>query len=260
MGMARLGLSLLVGSCLVLLAVACEEGGNEATATPAATATATTIVSPAASPATATPTVAPETLTAVATPEVAACPDDDPAFCAFAAQVEEAITSEDVDFFVANSLTETIQCTAEVADVVGPCLPPQIGETITGILYDGRSLKGFPYDRVWPEFRLMRAERYRDFCLYLFAWDLPEERDTEGSGELRIWGLAYPVPPGDGTPRDIVLTMIGEFRRGLHRQAIILRCELADGQWQIKSFLHVFALPSPREEVVEWPGWRDWVG
>lgn len=104
MGMARLGLSLLVGSCLVLLAVACGEGEEGATARPAATATASTVGSPIASPATARPTAAPETLTAVATPEVAACPDDDPAFCAFAAQVEEAITSEDVDFFVANLL------------------------------------------------------------------------------------------------------------------------------------------------------------
>jgi hypothetical protein len=161
-------------------------------------------------------------------------------------------------------LTETVQCTAEVAaDVGGLCLPPQIGETITGILYDGRTLAGFPYGEVPPEFRLMRPEDYRDFWFNLFPWDLPEERDTEGSGELRIWGLAYPVPPGDGTSRDIVLTMIGEFRFEFHyRKATILRCELADGQWQIRQLLDVPALPwrrpSPREVIAEWPGWRDW--
>ena len=117
MRMASVGVLLLLGICLTVLAVACEEGGEKATATPTAAATATAIPTPTLAlptsiwpPAvTPTPGAAPA---ASPTPEVAACPDDDPAFCAFAAQVEQAIADEDADFFVANSLTQSVLCTA----------------------------------------------------------------------------------------------------------------------------------------------------
>jgi len=57
MRMASVGITLLVGICLVVLAAACGEGEEEATATPTATATATAtaIASPTESP---TPTAA----------------------------------------------------------------------------------------------------------------------------------------------------------------------------------------------------------
>lgn len=257
MKMASVGMTLLVAICLAVLAAACEEGEEEATATPTAAATVTAVPSPTAlppaspSPPAATPTAAPETPTPAATPtpspapEVAACPDDDPAFCAFAAQVEQAIADEDVDFFVANSLIESVLCTAEAADVGYLCGPEQIGETISGV----------PYGREASEGTLVPPDEYRNLWVQLFASDLPAEEDTEGSGELRIWGLAYRVPPAEGA-RNIVVTYISDSGLGPDREAISLHCELADGQWQIRSLLqHVLALGSPQHTAAEW---RDW--
>jgi hypothetical protein len=259
MKMASVGMALLLGICLALLAAACEAGEEQATATPTATAAATAIASPTASPPpspsppAATPTAAPETPPPAATPtgrpptpEVAACPDDDSAFCAFTAQVERAIAEEDAGFFVANSLTESVLCTAEAADVGYVCGPEQIGETITGI----------PYGRESSEGTLVLPDDYRSFWAQIFASAMSGEEDIEGSGELRIWGLAYPLLPAEGTPRNIVVTYISDTGLGLERQAISLHCELADGQWQIKSLLqHILALASPRDTSAEW---RDW--
>jgi hypothetical protein len=253
MKMASVGLVLLLGICLALLATACEE---ETTATPTATATViagrTASPPPTPSPPAPTPTAAPETPTTEATPtlsrtpEVAACPDDDPAFCTFAAQVEQAIADEDADFFVVNSLTESVLCTAESADVGYLCGPEQIGETITGILYGREASEG----------TLVPPDDYRNLWVQLFASDLPAEEDTEGSGELRIWGLAYPLLPAEGTPRNIVVTYISDTGLGAERQAISLHCKLADGRWQIKSLLqHILALGSPQDTA---PEWRDW--
>jgi hypothetical protein len=180
------------------------------------------------------------------TPGQVACPDDDPAFCAFVIKVERAIANEDADFFLANSLTESVLCTAEEADVGYFCGPEQIGETITGVPYGWEASEG----------TLVPPEEYRNLWIELFALDLPAEEDSEGSGELRIWGLAYPVSPAEGTPRNIVVTYIGDSGRGSQREAISLNCELADGRWQIKSLLqHMLALASPRDTSAEW---RDW--
>jgi hypothetical protein len=259
MKMASVGMTLLLGMCLAVLAAACDNGdGATATPTPTATATATAIPSPPASPPAspsppaATPTAAPETPTAAPaptpspTPEAVACPDDDPSFCTFAAQVEQAIADEDADFFLANSLTESILCTAQEADVGYLCGPEQIGETITGV----------PYGREASEGTLVPPETYRNFWIDLFASHLPAEDDSEGSGELRIWGLAYPAPPAAGTPRNIVVTYITNTGQGPERQAISLNCQLEDGRWQIKSLLqHVLFLGSPRDTSAEW---RDW--
>lgn len=258
MKMASVGLALLLGICLALLAVACEEGEEEAMATPTATATATVIAGHTASPPLSpsppapTPTAAPETPTPTATPtpsptpEVAACPDDDPAFCTFAAQVEQAIADEDADFFVSNSLTQSVLCTADEAEAGYICGPEQIGETITGI----------PYGREASEGTLVPPDDYRNLWVQLFASDLPVAEDSEGSGELRIWGLAYPLLPAEGTPRNIVVTYISDTGLGPERQAISLHCEPADGRWQVKSLLqHALFLGSPRETA---PEWRDW--
>jgi glucose/arabinose dehydrogenase len=74
MKMASVVMTLLVGTCLAMLAGACEEGEEEATAMPTAMATPTVIASPTASPpaspspSAATPTTAPETPTATAPP------------------------------------------------------------------------------------------------------------------------------------------------------------------------------------------------
>jgi len=255
MKMASLGAILLAAVCLAVLAVACEEG-EEATPTPTATAPMESPPAsppPSPSPPAASPTAAAETATPAAvpspspTPGQAACPDDDPAFCTFVIQVEQAIADEDADFFVANSLTQSVLCTAEAADVGYICGPEQIGETITGI----------PYGREASESSLVPPEDYRNLWVEFFASDLPAEEDSDGSGELRIWGLAYPVEePIGGTPRNIVVTYIGDSGQGPQREAISLNCGLADGQWQIKSLLqHILALGSPRDTFAEW---RDW--
>jgi hypothetical protein len=229
MKMASVGLALLLGICLALLATACEEGEEEATATP----------SPPPPTPTATPTPSP-------TPEVTACPDDDPAFCTFAAQVEQAIADQDADFFVANSVTQSILCTAEEADVGYLCGPEQIGETITGVPFGWEASEGI----------LMPLEDYRDLWVQLFASDLPAANDSEGSGELRIWGLAYSTPPAAGTPRNIVVTSISDTGQGPERQAISLNCQPANWQWQITSLLqHALFLGLPRDTS---PEWRDW--
>lgn len=226
---ANVGMALLLGICLAVVGVSCEEGEEEATATPTATATATSEVAPSPSPG----------------EEIAACADD-PVFCAFAAEVDQAIADEDVDFFVANSLTQSMPCTAEAADVGYLCGPEQIGETITGV----------PYGRESSEGTLMLPEDYRDLWARLFASDLPAEEDDEGSGELRIWGLAYVPPISERTPRSIVMTYISDAGQGPERQAISLHCTLPDGEWQIKSLLqHILALASPRDTAGEW---RDW--
>ena len=261
MKMASVSMTLLFGICLAVLAAACGEGEKEATATSTATATATAIPSPTASPpatpspSAVTPTAAAETPTPAATPtpsptpEVAACPDDDPAFCAFAAQVEQAIADEDADFFVANSLTESVLCTAEAADVGYLCGPEQIGETIIGV----------PYGREASEGTLLPPDDYRNLWVQLFASDLPAEEDTEGSGELRIWGLAYPAPPAAGTPRNIVVTYISDTGQGPERQAISLNCQPADWKWQITSLLqHALFLGLPRDTSAEWRDWPQW--
>jgi hypothetical protein len=260
MKMASVGMTLLVGMCLAVLAAACEDGDG-ATATPTPTATATAIPSPPASPPAspsppaATPTAAPETPTPTATPTlsptpaVATCPDDDPAFCAFAVQVEQAIADEDADFFVANSLTESVLCTAEEADVGYLCGPEQIGETITGVPFGWEASEGM----------LMPLEDYRDLWVQLFASDLPAEGDSEGNGELRIWGLAYSTPPAAGTPRNIVVTYISDTGQGPERQAISLNSQPADGRWQIKSLLqHALFLGSPPDTSPEWREWPLW--
>lgn len=68
MKMASPGMTLLVGVCLVVLAAACEEGGEERTATRTATATATSVATPTLSPTvSSTPTV-------VGTPEATPMP------------------------------------------------------------------------------------------------------------------------------------------------------------------------------------------
>jgi len=251
MKMASVGMILLAGMCVALLAAACEEG-DDATATPTATATATAIPSPPPSPPAVTPTAAPETPTAAPTPTpsptpaVAACPDDDPTFCIFAAQVEQAIADEDASFFVANSLTQSVLCTAEEAEAGYLCGPEEIGETITGVPFGWEASEGI----------LMPPEDYRDLWVQLFASDLPAEQDSEGSGGLRIWGLAYSAPPAAGTPRNIVVTYISDTGQGPERQAISLNCQPADWQWQIMSLLqHALFLGLPRDTS---PEWRDW--
>ncbi len=251
---AAITLAVVVLSAAALLATACEEGEEEPTPTPAATVTAIATASPAASPAAspsfpaATPTVAPETPTPAVSPppDVAACPDDDTTFCAFAGQVEQAIAKRDPDFFVANSLTESFFCTAEEADVGYVCGPEQIGETIVGVPYGWEASEG----------TLVPLGDYREMWVQIFASYLPTVEDAEGSGELRIWGLSYPEAPAEGTPRNIVITYIGDIGAGPERVAISLRCELADGRWQIKSLLqHALVLGLPSETA---PEWRDW--
>lgn len=251
MKMASFGMALLLGMCLTLLTVACQDDDG-ATATPTPTAAATAMPSPSPSPPAATPTTPAETPTVAPTPApsptpaVAACPDDDPAFCTFAAQVEQAIADQDADFFVANSLTESILCTAEEADVGYFCGPEQIGETITGVPFGWEASEGI----------LVPLEDYRDFWVQLFASHLPAEDDSEGSGELRIWGLAYPTAPAAGTPRNIVVTCISDTGQGTERLAFSLNCQLEDGQWQIGSLLqHALFLGLPRDTSAEW---RDW--
>jgi hypothetical protein len=257
---ASASMTLVLGVCLAVLAAACDEGGKEATPTSTATATATALPSPTASPPASpsapavTPTAALETPTPAAmptpspTPGAAACPDDDPAFCAFAVGVEQAIAGEDAAFFVASSLTESVLCTAEAADVGYFCGPEQIGEIITGVPYGFEASEG----------TLVPPDDYRNFWIQLFASHLPAEQDSEGSGELRIWGLAYSVAPAEGTPRSIVVTYISDTGLGPERQAISLQCELADGRWQVKSLLqHFLALGLPRDTAAEW---RDWGG
>jgi hypothetical protein len=247
MKMASVGMTLLAGIFLAVLAVACQEGDD---ATP--TVTATAIPSPPASPPPATPTPVPQTPTAAPTPTpsptpaVVACPDDDPAFCTFATQVERAIADEDADFFVANSLTQSVPCTAEEADAGYICGPDQIGETITGVPFGWEASEG----------TLVPPEDYRDLWVQLFASDMAAEQDSEGNGELRIWGLAYSTPPAAATPRNIVVTYISDSGQGPERQAISLNCQPADEQWQIKSLLqHALFLGLPQETAAEW---RDW--
>jgi hypothetical protein len=253
-----MALAVVAVSVAMLAGAACEEGAEEATPTPAATATATATATapptaPVASPSpAATPTAAPETPTPAPTPtpsptpELVACPDDDPTFCAFAGQVERAIAERDPDFFVANSLTESFLCTAEEAEVGYLCGPEQIGETITGVAFGWEASEG----------TLVPPDDYREMWVRIFALYLPTVEDAEGSGELRIWGLSYPVPPAEGTPRNVVVTYIADVGAGPEREAISLRCELADGQWQIKSLLqHALILGLPRETA---PEWRDW--
>jgi hypothetical protein len=241
MKMTSVGLTLLAIMCLAMLATACEEDEEEATATPAVTATAP--ASPTAQPQTPSPAATPALSP---TPQRVACPDDDPNFCTFAARVDQAIANEAADFFVAHSLTESVLCTAEAADVGYFCGPEEIGQTITGVLYGREASEG----------SLVPPDLYRDLWTELFAADLTAEEDSEGSGELHIWGLAYPAPPAEGTARNIVLTYISDSGMGPERQAISLNCELAEGRWQIKSLLqHILALGSPKDTSAEW---RDW--
>jgi hypothetical protein len=242
---ASVGMILLVGMCLALLAAACEEGDDT-------TATATAIPSTSPSLTAVTPTTAPEALTAAPTPtpsptpEAAACPDDDPTFCIFAAQVEQPIADEDAGFFVANSLTQSIPCTAEEAEAGYLCGPEEIGETITGVPFGWEASEGI----------LMPLEDYRELWVQLFASHLPAANDSEGSGELRIWGLAYSAPPAAGTPRNIVVTYLSDAGQGPARHAISLNCQLEDGRWQVKSLLqHALFLGLPRDTSAEW---RDW--
>jgi len=179
-------------------------------------------------------------------PRVRACPDSGTTFCAFTARVEQALASQDADFLAASSLTQSVLCTAHVANLGHVCGPEQIGETITGVPYDRESSKG----------ALMPLEDYRNLWAQLFGSDLPAEEDGEGSGELRIWGLAYPVAPAAGAPRFLVVTYMSDTGRGPERQAISLHCELVDGQWGIKGFVeHDLALALPQEPLGEW---RDW--
>jgi len=257
MKMASVGMILLVGVCLAVLTTACEDDDGT-TPTPTLTATATAIPSPSPppaaspSPSAVTPTAVSETPTAAATPvpsptpEAAACPDDDPAFCTFAAQVDQAIADEDAEFFVANSVTQSILCTAEEADVGYICGPEEIGETITGVPFGWEASEGM----------LMPLEDYRELWVQIFASDLPEADDSEGSGELRIWGLAYSAPPAAGTPRNIVVTYLSDDGQGPTRHAISLNCQPADGKWQITALLqHALFLGLPRDTS---PEWRDW--
>ena len=259
MRIASVGMILFVGVCLAALAVACGEGEEEATPTAAATATAIptptipvpTIVWPVAE----TPSAA-ATPGASPTPGVAACPDDDPDFCTFAARVEQAIAGENAEFFVGNSTTQSVLCTEVEAEVGYLCGPEQIGETITGVSVGREASEG----------TLVAPDEYRDFWIQLFASALPAEEDSEGSGELRIWGLAYPIAPARWTPRSIVLTYIGDTGQGPERQAISLGCEAsvelswgqAESEWQINSLLqHVLALGLPRDTAAEWRDWAD---
>ena len=85
MKVATVVMTLLVGTCLAVLAAACEEGKEEATATPTATGTVTAIGSPteltvaSPSPPASTPTAAVETPTAAATPSESIVPTTEPA-------------------------------------------------------------------------------------------------------------------------------------------------------------------------------------
>ena len=180
---------------------------------------------------------------------MATCPDDDPDFCTFAIQVEQAIANENADFFVGNSVTLSVPCTAEEAEAGYLCGPEQIGETITGVPFGWEASEGI----------LMPPEDYRELWVQLPASHLPAEQDGEGSGELRIWGLAYQSPPAAGTPRSIVVTYISDIGQGPERQAISLNCQPADGKWQITSLLqHALSLGLPRDTSAEWRDWPQW--
>ena len=84
--------------------------------------------------------------------------------------VEQAIADEDADFFVANSLTQSVPCTAEEADAGYICGPEEIGETITGVPYGWEASEGI----------LMPLEDYLELWVQLFASNLPAESDSEG--------------------------------------------------------------------------------
>jgi hypothetical protein len=259
----RTALMMLVVA-LALAIAACGGDEEEAPATPTATATATAAAtaspaatpSPAASPSppAATPTAAAPTPTATPTPppatsptaQVEGCPDEDRAFCAFADQVEQALLNEDVDFFVANSLTVSIPCTQEQAVVGYVCDQSQIGETITGVPYGDEASQG----------ALLESQEYRDFWAELFASDLTEEEDDEGSGELRIWGVGYSSEPGEGKPRNLVLTYIGDSDLGALRQSLGIHIPIEEGRWQVYSLLqYAPTMGRPQERFVVW---RDW--
>ncbi len=220
------------------------------------TATIAATASPAASPSppAETATAAPRTVTATPTPaaatplppQVEGCADFDPEFCAFATQVEEAIQNEDVDFLVANSLTVSVDCTEEQAVVGAVCDDSQIGETITGV----------PYGREASEGTLLEPEEYRDFWVELFASDMPEEEDDEGSGELRILGVGYSSQPGEGKPRNLVFTYIGDSEVGVVRQQLSIHIPVEEGEWQIYSLLKFGLLLGPPEgKFVAWSEW-----
>ena len=253
-------LMVLVAALVLVLGVAACGGDDEeapTTSTAATTATVAATASPAASPSppAATPTAAPQTATATGTPspptaspepQVEGCADFDPAFCAFAAQVEDAILNEDVDFFVANSLTVSLPCTQEQAAVGAACDESQIGETITGVPYGREALEG----------TLLEPEEYRDFWAQLFASDLPEEQDDEGSGELRIRGVGYANRPAVGMPRNLVLTYVVDSDLGPVRQALGIHVPLSEGQWQIYSlYQYSLALGPPQQKFSVWREW-----
>lgn len=211
MKMASVGMTLLVGICLAVLALACDEGEEEvATATP----------SPAAA--------------ATATPQATPTPEETPAeetggfegFQTFAQQIEAAVEGRDAQFFVERARLEELTCTGEEFPL--PCAGQPAGTTLTGIS-----------SRAWASdaSTLLSQEEYTLWLEDYFSTALGDLSDSYGSGSLTLYALAHGEAEGAEVFRAVTTSIVDRYPTGTpiggtEREAHVFVFEFENGRWQ----------------------------
>ena len=223
---------------LVVLLAACGDGdddggpatGTPATGTPTAgtPATGTPAVSPAATgtPGTGTPaTGTPAIGTPAATPAATAVPGEATGwegFQQFAAKVETALATKDVDFFMERAVFSDYACR-------GP-------EEFTPCEQQGQVLHVIASIPVLPsEATLLETDALRDNVQRFLDGARPDLSDDYGDGALKLYSISRRSEGGG--EYWALITKISTPEQSAQRELVILRFRYLSGRWEYAAIL-----------------------
>lgn len=204
-------LIMFLALALMLTAAACEEEEEEKgtpTASPAATAQASPVVTP----------------TAEETPAGETGGVD--GFRAFAQQIEAAIQGGDAAFFAERARLTELTCTGEEFPL--PCAGEPAGTTLSGIP-----------SNIWQSdaSALLSPEEYAGWLERYFGAARDDLSDDHGSGSLTFYALARSEAEGNQVFRAITTSIVDTYPSGgplrePAREAHLFNFEFENGRWQ----------------------------
>lgn len=208
--------AILLGSLIALIALACG-GGEEAqpTATFVMTATA-----PAPSPSTVAPATA-EPTDAAASP----APEAFDSFRDFAPQIEAALETRDLAFFVNAAVLSPYTCTDQFPEFA-PCQGHATGETVQGF-WSGY-VPGEGED-------LITLAAYGSELDQWFAESQDDLSDDFGPGAPSLYALAH-RPPAE-LVEEAYVAIVTSIRSAERRTVDLFRWQFEDGIWRHTSRL-----------------------
>ncbi len=152
----------------------------------------------------------------------------------FAAQIQSAFETQDIDFFLSRAVTEEIVCSPEDVHEGGPGGPT--------CEFEGQEFQGFPIGRWQSEGGIVPVEAAVGQIMRLVHEGLPDESDEFGDGRPRVYAI---MPDTDSA--SAVLTALIErpdnfAPGGPLRVVVILSWSFAEDRWEITRHLSAFGL------------------